>query len=97
MNVTKDGLWIREAALPEASNTARPNPQWMLKEQFGGVVPPAFPPLTYTVRGNQEQAIRDLEIKPDAYTPEDQRRPEVREWPADMTPGALMSAFAPPK
>jgi ribonuclease Z len=97
VNVTKDGLWIREAALPEASNTARPNPQWMLKEQFGGVVPPAFPPLTYTVRGNQEQAIRDLEIKPDAYTPEDQRRPEVREWPADMTPGALMSAFAPPK
>ncbi len=95
VNVTKDRLWIREASWPEATNTARPNPQWMLKEQFDGVVPTAFPPLTYTVKGNQEQAIRDLEIKPEAYTPKDQLRPEVREWPADMTPGELMSAFAP--
>ncbi|MGO7537294.1 guanitoxin biosynthesis MBL fold metallo-hydrolase GntH [Rhizobium ruizarguesonis] len=95
VNVTKDRLWIREAALPAASNSARPNPQWMLKEQFGGEVPPAFPPLTYTVAGNQEQAIRDLEIKPEAYTPKDQLREEVREWPAGMTPAQLMSAFAP--
>jgi ribonuclease Z len=79
VNVTKDRMWIREAALPEASNTARPNPQWILKDQFGGVVPTAFPPRTWSVKGNQEQAIRDLEIKPAAYTPKDQLRPEVRE------------------
>lgn len=95
VNVTKDRVWIREAAWPEGSNTARPDPEWMLWQQFDGTVPPAFPPLTYTVAGNQEQAIRDLEIKPPLYTPKDQLREEVREWPADMTPAELMSAFAP--
>jgi len=92
VNVTKDRLWIREAAWPEVSNTARPNPQWMLKEQFGGKVPEAFPPMTWTAKDNQEQAVRDLEIKPEEYTPKDQLRKEVREWPADMTPAKLMSA-----
>jgi ribonuclease Z len=97
VNVTKDRLWIREAALPTASNTARANPQWILKDQFDGKVPEALPPHTWTVKGNQEQAIRDLEIKPDVYTPKDQLRQEVREWPADMTPAKLMQAFGPPQ
>jgi ribonuclease Z len=96
VNVTKDRFWIREAALPETANVARPNPQWMLKEQFGGKVPEAFPPLSWTPKTNQEQAVRDLEIKPAVYTPKDQLRKEEREWPSDMTPAKLMSAFAPP-
>lgn len=93
VNVTKDRLWIREASWPETANTARPDPLWMFREQFDGVVPTGFPPQTYTVAGNQEQAIRDLEISAEEYTPRDQLRKEVREWPADMPPEELMKSF----
>jgi hypothetical protein len=29
----------REAALPDTANTTRPNPQWLVQEMFGGVMP----------------------------------------------------------
>ncbi len=89
VNVTKDRIWIREAAIPESANTARPNPEWMLQNIFGGTMPAAFPNLIFTVEGNQEQAIRDLEIKPELYTPKDQVRKWVRAWPVGITPAEL--------
>ena len=39
VNVTKDRVWIREAALPETSNVARPNLEWMIQNNFGGKMP----------------------------------------------------------
>jgi hypothetical protein len=41
---------------------------------------------------NQEQAVRDLEIKPEEFTPADEIRKWVRELPADLkiTPAALL-------
>ena len=39
VNVTKDRVWIREAALPETTNIARPDVQWMIEHNFGGEVP----------------------------------------------------------
>jgi len=62
VNVTKDALWIREAALPDTANNTRPNPQWMVKELFGGVIPKeiTFPPPKYTMAINVSQEIREM-------------------------------------
>jgi hypothetical protein len=39
VNVIKEAIWIREAAIPNSANTTRPNPKWMVQEMFGGEVP----------------------------------------------------------
>ncbi len=46
--------------------------------------------MKYTVKDNQEQAVRDLEIDPALFTLKDQIRPRVREWPQDVKPEKLM-------
>jgi ribonuclease Z len=98
VNVTKDAIWIREAALPDTANTTRPNPQWLVQEMFGGVVPKeiVLPSPAHTVADVQSQDIRDLEISPDKYTPPDQIRKWVREWPKDLKidPAMLMGQRA---
>jgi ribonuclease Z len=75
VNVTKDHLWIREAALPETSNIARPGMEWMLRNQFDGSVPGEMTINNPLVAG-QEQSVRDLEIDPVLFTPKDQ----IRQW-----------------
>lgn len=84
VNVTRDSLWIREAALPETANIARPDPRWLIASQFDEQ-PPTLPPQEWTIAENQEQAVRDLEIDPTLYTPPDQVRPQVRSFPAGMS------------
>jgi hypothetical protein len=49
-------------------------------------VPAEFPKQKYTVKGNQEQAVRNLEIDPALITPKDQIRPWVCEWPQNVKP-----------
>ncbi|CUS03226.2 putative ribonuclease Z [Candidatus Promineifilum breve] len=81
VNVTKDNLWIREAALPESTNTARASSEWLLQNQFDGAVPPpamAQNPFTPI----QEQYVRDQEIDPALFTPTDQ----VRQWAHPLPP-----------
>jgi len=81
INVTHDRLWIREAALPETTNTARASSEWLLQNQFDGVTPPPvmaqnpFIPI-------QEQSIRDQEIDPALFTPADQ----MRQWAHPLPP-----------
>ena len=86
VNVTKDAIWMREAAIPDAANAAKLNPNWMVQEMFGGVVPKEImlPKPRHTIASVQEQAVRDLEINPDEFTPPDQIRPWVREWPTNL-------------
>jgi len=81
VNVTKDKLWVRDAALPETTNTARASSEWLIQNQFDGTVPPpiiAQNPFTPI----QEQYIRDQEIDPALYTPTDQ----MREWAHPLPP-----------
>ncbi|MCU0271362.1 MAG: MBL fold metallo-hydrolase, partial [Acidimicrobiales bacterium] len=70
VNVTKDRVWIREAAVPDTTNISRPSAEWMLQENFGGREPEPImaenPFAKY-----QSQSIRDLEIDPALFTPED--------------------------
>jgi ribonuclease Z len=82
VNVTKDRVWIREAALPETSNIARPSLEWMIQNNFGGTMPTEMT-VKSPFLANQEQSVRDLEIDPALFTPKDQ----IREWarmPAEM-------------
>ena len=91
VNVTKDNLWIREAALPETTNTSRSTTEWLLQNQFDGVVPPPvvcsnpFTPI-------QEQYVRDQEIDPALFTPTDQMRQWAHPLPPQfpMDPGSTL-------
>jgi ribonuclease Z len=76
VNVTKDRLWIREAALPETTNTARPSMEWMLQNIFGGRIPAGEMTIKSPILANQEKSVRDLEIDPALFTPKDQ----MRQW-----------------
>ena len=84
VNVTKDRVWLREAALPETTNTARPSMEWLIQENFGGNVPTEMT-VKNPILSNQEQSVRDLEIDPAIFTPKDQMRPLARAslWPAE--------------
>jgi ribonuclease Z len=101
VNVTKDAIWVRQAALPNTANTTKPSPQWLIETMFGGVIPQeiVMPKPAHTIAAVQEQAVRDLEIKPEVFTPPDQIRPWVREWPENLKidPAMLMGQQPPPK
>jgi hypothetical protein len=55
-----------------------------------------LPPAAHTIAEVQSQDIRDLEISPDKYTPPDQIRLWVREWPRNlkMDPAAMIGSPA---
>ncbi len=82
VNVTRDRVWIREAALPETSNVARPSMEWMIQNNFGGNMPTEMT-MKSPFLANQEQSIRDQEIDPALFTPKDQMRQWAR-MPAEM-------------
>ncbi len=82
VNVTKDRVWLREAALPDTTNNARPSLEWMLQNNFDGKMPPEVT-IKNPFLATQEQSIRDLEIDPALFTPKDQMRQWAR-LPAEM-------------
>jgi len=77
VNVTKDRVWMREAALPETTNTVRPSMEWLLQNNFGGKVPTEIA-FKNPVSSNQEPSVRALEIDPALFTPKDQMRKWAR-------------------
>lgn len=95
VNVTKDRIWVREAALPETTNIARPDTQWMIEQNFGGVVPGEMT-VKNPVAATQEQSIRDLEIDPARFTPADQMRPWARTAADEITLNPAQMIGVPP-
>ncbi len=95
VNVTKDQIWIREAALPDTTNVARPDMQWMIENVFGGTVPGEVT-VANPVAATQEQSIRDLEIDPALFTPADQMRPWARTAAAEITINPAQMIDVPP-
>jgi hypothetical protein len=72
VNVTKDAIWHREAALPGFSGQALPTPTLMFGDPLPiatgkGIVPQPRLPR----EKQQEQLTRDLEIDPHKYYPPD--------------------------
>jgi ribonuclease Z len=91
VNVTKDAIWIRDAALAETANIARPDTQWLVEHNFGGAVPGELA-VDNPVVASQERSVRDLEIDPAVFTPADQIRLQARSDDAQLTinPAQLM-------
>jgi len=83
LNVTKDAIWAREAALPEGVAVASMDPRVMLPP---GVPLPdkmEIPRPTMPREEQQEQFLRDMEIDPDLYYPDDAARPPTQTWPEE--------------
>ena len=69
VNVTKDAIWTRKAALPEFGNFAKPLP-WEAAELFDlspTKTEVVFPNIVHPWTDLVEQAGRDLEIDPKKY------------------------------
>ena len=83
VNVTKQAIWTRMAALADAPNQARPAPA-ELKELFD--IGPThlemdFPDAKHSVDDMQEQYVRDMEFDPKLYYPADVDRPTGGDFP----------------
>jgi ribonuclease BN (tRNA processing enzyme) len=88
VNVTKDAIWYRTAALPEASGAVPPIRELMEKAAALGVALPkeiVFPNPRLPREKQQEQATRDTEIDPKKYYPPDVARELLTQWPKDFT------------
>ncbi len=83
VNVTKDRIWIRQAAIPETTNIARPDVKWLMDNNFGDALPGQMSVPNPAVE-TQQQSVRDLEIDPACFTPPDQMRPWARTTAAEI-------------
>jgi ribonuclease Z len=85
VNVTKDAIWIREAALPGMAGSPRPN----IGEMFPGG-PDTIPdelelPQPPRPRETQQDAyLREIEIDPRDYLPDDVYRDPVTALPSEL-------------
>ena len=83
VNVTKDAIWSREAALPDGAAIASLDPRWLVPK---GVPLPdkiEIPRPKITREEQQEQFLRDMEIDPHLYYPADTDREPVQKWPEE--------------
>ena len=98
VNVTKDAIWARDAALPESTGQNQPNfvKMFNLKE-----IPDEFevPQPRIPREEQQEQYTRDMEIDPSKYYPEDVERPPLTklEDPLKINLKAMLAARKPQK
>ena len=96
VNVTKDRVWIREAALPDSTNIARPDLQWIIDNNFGAEVPGEMT-VANPIAATQEASVRALEIDPALFTPEDQMRPWARSTDEQITLNPAQMIGIPPQ
>jgi ribonuclease Z len=95
LNVTKDAIWTREASLPEGVAVASMDPRVMIPP---GVPMPdkiEIPRPKIPREEQQEQFLRDMEIDPDLYYPDDVNRPITQTWPEEgffVDPKELLKA-----
>jgi ribonuclease Z len=93
INVTKDAIWARQAALPRNAAPASMDPRWFVPQ--GQKLPDeiAFPTPRMPREVQQEQFIRDLEIDPKLYYPPDAYRKPVQKWPGVvLNPREMLTA-----
>ncbi|HEX5939653.1 MAG TPA: ribonuclease Z, partial [Dehalococcoidia bacterium] len=80
VNVTKDAVWTRKAALPEAGNMSRPSPREAaeLFDLSPTNLEVSFPDPCQNPADIQEPFVRDKEIDPKKYYPHDVYREPQR-------------------
>ena len=79
VNVTKDAIWSREAALPEGAAISPLDPRWMVPGRLPDKIELPRPTMPREVQ--QEQFLRDNEIDPHEYYPDDAYRDPLQSWP----------------
>jgi ribonuclease Z len=81
INVTKDAIWSRPAAIPENAAPASMDPRWFVPQ--GEDLPEALPLPTPRLKREDQQGqwVRDLEIDPNLYWPPDAKRGLTQKWP----------------
>jgi ribonuclease Z len=86
LNVTKDAIWARDAALVDSTSTRRPKSAADMKATFGGEIPQTLkiPEVKYTVGELVDEATWANEVPADAFTPNDVSRPLIREFPPQI-------------
>ena len=75
-NVTKDDIWVREGILPDYPNSRSPQ----LDFDSGQLVVPHPPTSRVEI---QEPFVRDIEIPPEEYYPDDYHPELLTVWPVD--------------
>lgn len=84
VNVTKDAVWVRDAVLPELGTVSRPSKPEQIVEMFGenGQLPSVIkiPAPRIPREEQQDPYLREIEIDPQEYTPQDVQRDLVLEW-----------------
>jgi ribonuclease Z len=83
VNVQKNAIWTRMAAIAEAPNTARPSKEdaKYLFDLGPTHLEVEFPEPRHTIMDVQEPFVRDKEIDKDLYYPSDVNRELVRVFP----------------
>jgi ribonuclease Z len=87
VNVTKDAIWVRDAALVGLANPTKPSPADMLDiavDTGRGLGEMALPKIKLSREAQQDAYIRTKEIDPAKYTPISVRRPLVTEMPSTL-------------
>ncbi len=83
VNVQKDAIWTRMAAIAEAPNQSRPSKSEAI--DLFGISPTHlevdFPDARHSVDAVQEEFVRDKEFDPNLYYPSDVDRPLVLNLP----------------
>ena len=93
INVTKDAVWSREAAMPKNAAPASMDPRWFVPpgEKLPETI--AMPTPRLPREAQQEQFLRDLEIDPNLYTPAHAKRGLTQKWPGiTMNPREMLKA-----
>ena len=83
LNITKDAIWTREAALPEGAAIASLDPRWLMPPDMPLPDKMELPRPKIPREEQQEQFLRDMEIDPHLYYPPDVDRPIVQTWPEE--------------
>jgi ribonuclease Z len=83
VNVTKEAIWSREAALPEGAAVSPLDPRWVVPK--GAKLPEkiTLPQPKMPREEQQEQYVCDMEIDPHKYYPADADREPVQKWPEE--------------
>ena len=81
LNVTKDEIWLRQAALPDGVAISPMDPRWMVPPPMPEKI--EIPRPTLPREQQQEQFLRDMELDPESYYPPDVDREITQSWPED--------------
>ncbi|WP_322750639.1 MULTISPECIES: guanitoxin biosynthesis MBL fold metallo-hydrolase GntH [unclassified Frankia] len=86
VNVTKDAISNRHAALPDAANARSATTRNELRAMFGGTIPETLeiPAPKYVISELVDEETLAREIPATTYAPADVQRPMVREFPAHL-------------